>query len=88
MREMSASEASRNFAAVLDAVEQGETIVVTRSGRRVASIAAAPAESGSALAEVFARWRGSPALDADFADRVSAGRRSVSADLDGDPWNE
>lgn len=30
---MSASEASRYFAAVLDAVEQGETIVVTRSGQ-------------------------------------------------------
>lgn len=85
---MSASEASRNFAAVLDAVEQGETIVVTRSGRRVASIVAAPAESGSALAEVFARWRGSPVLDADFADHVAAGRSSVSSVEDSDPWSE
>jgi prevent-host-death family protein len=33
MREISASEVSRDFAAVLDAVERGETIVVTRSGR-------------------------------------------------------
>ena len=88
MREMSASEASRNFAAVLDAVERGETIVVTRSGRRVASIVAAPVDSGSALKEVFARWRGSPALDADFDDNLAAGRASVSSDEDSDPWSE
>ncbi|MBV9721106.1 MAG: type II toxin-antitoxin system prevent-host-death family antitoxin, partial [Mycobacterium sp.] len=36
MREVTASEASRNFSAVLDSVERGEIIVVTRAGRRVA----------------------------------------------------
>ncbi|MDN5748846.1 MAG: type II toxin-antitoxin system prevent-host-death family antitoxin [Pseudonocardia sp.] len=37
---------SRNLAAVLDQAEQGETIAVTRSGRRVALIVPAPARTG------------------------------------------
>ncbi|OZM84301.1 hypothetical protein CFP66_02925 [Pseudonocardia sp. MH-G8] len=60
---MSASEAARNFSAVLDATEKGETIVVTRSGRRVALIAPAPRANGAALSDVLDRWRGHPALD-------------------------
>lgn len=35
---MTATEASRNFAALLTAVEQGEEILVTREGRPVARI--------------------------------------------------
>ncbi|MGW0826171.1 type II toxin-antitoxin system Phd/YefM family antitoxin [Streptomyces sp. NPDC002845] len=36
MKLMTATEASRNFAAVLDAAERGERIVITRAGRRLA----------------------------------------------------
>ncbi len=84
---MSASEASRNFSAALDAAEQGETIVVTRAGKRVALIVPAPRANGAAVREVFSRWRDNPALDDDFASNVRAAREAVSAELDTDPWH-
>ncbi|GAA0898531.1 type II toxin-antitoxin system prevent-host-death family antitoxin [Pseudonocardia zijingensis] len=88
MREMSASEAARNFSAVLDSAEHGETIVVTRSGRRVALIAPAPRANGGAVLDLFESWRGHPAFDDAFESRVNAARKSVSADLDTDPWRD
>lgn len=86
MREMTASEASRGFSAVLDLVEHGETVVVTRGGRRLATIAPTPRANGAALRSVFERWHGDPALDDTFAERVTAARDSAAADLDADPW--
>lgn len=86
MREITASEASRNFSAVLDSVEHGETIVVTRAGRRIASITAAPASNGAALNEVITRWRNTDALDEAFEERVAEARNSASAEQDSDPW--
>ncbi|MTD55900.1 type II toxin-antitoxin system Phd/YefM family antitoxin [Amycolatopsis pithecellobii] len=88
MREMSASEASRNFSAVLDAAEHGETIVVHRGGRRVALIAPAPRANGKALLEVVQDWRGRDALDEAFEENVAAARTSVTAELDSDPWRD
>jgi len=58
---MSASEAARNFSAVLDSAEHGETIVVTRSGRRVALIAPAPRANGGAVLDLFDDSVSSPA---------------------------
>jgi prevent-host-death family protein len=86
MREVTASEASRNFSAVLDSVERGETIVVTRAGRRVASIAPTPAATGAALNAVFTRWRGVAALDDNFAGSIDTARAAASTDDDRDPW--
>ncbi|BBX96601.1 type II toxin-antitoxin system Phd/YefM family antitoxin [Mycobacterium lacus] len=86
MREVTASEASRNFSAVLDSVERGETIVVTRAGRRVASIAPAPAVTGAALNAVLTRWRGAAALDDDFAESIETARAAASSEGDRDPW--
>lgn len=88
MREMAASEASRNFSAVLDEAEHGETIVVTRNGRRVALIVPAPRANGKALRSIFSEWAGAPALDDDFATHIAEARNSASAELDGDPWRE
>ena len=85
---MTASEAARNFSAVLDSAEQGETIVVTRSGRRVALIAPAPRANGGALLDVLRRWHGHPALDDAFAAQDEAARSSASAELDTDPWRD
>jgi prevent-host-death family protein len=42
MKVMTATEASRSFAVVLDEAERGETIVVTRGGKRIAVIGPAP----------------------------------------------
>ena len=54
MRRLTATEAARRFSDLLDAVEvRGETFVVERRGRAVASIAPAPAVSGSTLKELL-----------------------------------
>lgn len=85
---MTASEASRNFSAVLDRAEHGETIAVTRNGRRIAFIAPAPRANGKALREVLRKWRGNDAFDDIFAENVAAARETASADLDSDPWRD
>ena len=86
MREVTASEASRNFSAVLDSVERGETILVTRAGRRVASIAPTPLATGAALNAVLRRWRVAAALDDDFAESIDTARAAASTEDDRDPW--
>lgn len=73
MRTITATEASRSFAALLDEVERGETVVVTRGGRRIAAIAPASAGNGD---EVKALLVSSPA-DEDFAADVQAARNAV-----------
>ena len=88
MREMTASEVSRSFSAVLDSAEHGETILITRGGRRVATIAPAPRANGAALRAVFERWRGDPALDDAFLANITAAREAASRELDTDPWHE
>ncbi len=79
MRTVTATEASRSFAALLDKVERGETVVVTRGGKRIASIG--PASSGNG-AEVMALLAGG--VDEDFADEVAAARDALT--LEGPAW--
>jgi prevent-host-death family protein len=57
VRVITATEASRRFAAVLDEAEHGETIVVTRGGRRVAVIGPAPVAAGREVKALLARHR-------------------------------
>lgn len=73
---------------MLDSAERGETIVITRAGRRVAMIAPAPRANGAVLREVFARWQGDSALDDGFAAQVAAAAETAAADLDNDPWHD
>lgn len=73
---------------MLDSAEHGETVVVTRGGRRIAVIAPAPHTNGAALREVFKRWSGNPAIDGTLADHVAAVRETASAELDTDPWRD
>ncbi|QKW07989.1 type II toxin-antitoxin system prevent-host-death family antitoxin [Streptomyces sp. NA04227] len=74
MRLMTATEASRNFAALLDAAEHGESVVITRAGRRLAIIGPAPTGNGAALNDILAAH----APDPDFADDVRAARTLVT----------
>ncbi|AUY54201.1 type II toxin-antitoxin system prevent-host-death family antitoxin [Streptomyces sp. CB01881] len=67
---MTATEASRSFAAVLDSAEHGETIVVTRGGRRIAVIGPAPTGNGAAINDVLRSFR----ADDTFAADVSSAR--------------
>ena len=78
MREMSASEASRKFSAVLDDAEHGETVVVTRGGRRVALIVPVPRANGGVLLDVFRRWRGRVGVDDAFVAHVAAAHEMAS----------
>lgn len=79
---MSASEVSRAFSAVLDEAEHGETIVVTRGGRRVATISATSAATWGALRAALAGW--APTPDPEFEDDLRAARTTVT--LGEDPW--
>jgi prevent-host-death family protein len=88
VRELSASEASRNFSAVLDAAEHGETIVVRRGGRPVALIAPAPRANGKALLSVCEKWHRRAAFDERFAENVAGARQIADGGLDADPWRD
>ncbi|MEC3995103.1 type II toxin-antitoxin system prevent-host-death family antitoxin [Actinacidiphila sp. DG2A-62] len=81
MKLMTATEASRNFAAVLDAAEHGETIVITRAGRRLALVGPAPTGNGGALNDALAGHR----PDDRFAEDVS-GARDLLTDEPGAQW--
>ena len=80
MRTVTATEASRSFAALLDEVESGETVVVTRGGRRIACIGPTTAGNGG---DVVALLTGGPA-DKQFAADVASAREAVS--LEGPAW--
>lgn len=80
MRSVTATEASRSFAALLDDVESGETFVVTRGGRRIACIGPTTAGNG---ADVLALLTGGPP-DKKFAADVARARDAVS--LEGPAW--
>ena len=80
MRVVTATEASRSFAALLDEVERGQTIVVTRGGRRIAAIGPISASNGAAVKNLLAAG----AVDDEFAADVLAARDAVS--LEGPAW--
>lgn len=72
---MTATEASRSFASLLDAVEHGETVVITRGGKRIASLGPAPVGNGASVRALLA---GVP--DAGFAADVASARTAVELD--------
>ncbi len=80
MRTVTATEASRSFASLLDEVEGGETLVVTRGGRRIATIGPASASNG---ADVRTLLNGA-SLDPAFAADVQFAREAVT--LEGPAW--
>lgn len=73
MRTVTATEASRSFAALLDEVERGETVVVTRGGKRVASIGPASVGNGTEVMALI-----SHGVDEDFAADIAAARSAVT----------
>lgn len=76
---MTATEASRSFAALLDEGERGETVVVTRGGKRIASIGPASVGNGAEVLALLA-----DDVDEDFAADVAAARASVTSE--GPAW--
>lgn len=72
---VTATQAARNFANILDQVERGETIVITRDGVPVGRLAP---ERRTSAERLRAALRDNPA-DAGFADDLEAAHRGVRA---------
>jgi antitoxin (DNA-binding transcriptional repressor) of toxin-antitoxin stability system len=77
MRSMTATEAARNFSAVLDAVEAGETIVVTRDGLPVARFEPTRAGVAERIADVMARFPADP----EWADDLEQTVRDLRSEM-------
>jgi prevent-host-death family protein len=68
MRRLSATEAARRFSDVLDQVErEGETFIVERRGRAVASITPVAAVSGRAVKQLLRAQAPDPAWPRELA---------------------
>ncbi len=69
MKDISATDAARNFSDLLDSVEHGhESFRVTRGGRAVARIVPAEAASGRSVKDMLGRRAPDPEWPADLAD--------------------
>lgn len=81
MRTMTATEASRRFSDLLDAIEAGETVTVTRGGRAVAELRPAPLRTGRSLRTALEE---APLLDDAFADDLTGALGLLEEASD--PW--
>lgn len=79
---MTATEASRNFSNLLDAIERGETITITRGRHPVAEIAPARRRTGADLRAALART--TPPDDRFASDIVDA--LAMVTTEERDPW--
>ena len=82
MRIMTATEASRHFSDLLDAVERGETVTILRGNNPVAEIGPAHRRTG---ADLRAALEGSTPPDEAFARNISAALAAVTSEV-ADPW--
>jgi prevent-host-death family protein len=82
MRTMTATEASRKFSDLLDAVERGETFTITRGSRAVAEIVPARRRTGATLRAALADI---PPPDDRFADDIASAVDLLSTE-GGEPW--
>lgn len=72
---MTATEASRSFAALLDEVSRGERVIITRGGRRIAEMAPVSAGNGGPLVDFIH----SSGIDIEYAADVAAARSAINA---------
>jgi prevent-host-death family protein len=82
MRTITATEASRHFSDLLDAVERGETVTVMRGSRPIAEIGPARRRTGADLREALA---GTMPPDDAFARSIAETVSMVTSEVD-DPW--
>ncbi|EFC82508.1 type II toxin-antitoxin system Phd/YefM family antitoxin [Parafrankia sp. EUN1f] len=82
MRTMTATEASRSFSDLLDAIERGETVTITRGNHPVAEIGPARRRTGADLRAALADI---PAPDNRFESDIATAVGLLDAER-GDPW--
>ena len=82
MRTMTATEASRHFSELLDAIEGGETITITRGNRPVAEIGPARRHTGADLRAALADI---PPPDERFAADIADALDLLTVE-GADPW--
>jgi prevent-host-death family protein len=82
MRTVTATEASRHFSDLLDAVERGETVTIMRGSHPVAEIGPARRRTG---ADLKAALTGITPPDEAFARSISEAMSMVTSE-EGDPW--
>jgi antitoxin (DNA-binding transcriptional repressor) of toxin-antitoxin stability system len=83
MRTMTATEASRNFSGLLDAIERGETVTITRGHHAVAEIGPARLRTGAGLRAALERI---PPPDDRFMADI-AGALALISPEGNDPWD-
>lgn len=79
---MTATEASRHFSELLDAVERGESVLIVRGNHPVAEIGPAHRRTG---ADLRAALEGTAPPDDAFARNISAALAMVTSEVP-DPW--
>lgn len=79
---MTATEASRNFSELLDAIERGETVTITRGRHPVAEVAPARRRTG---ADLRAALVGTEPPDDRFAEDIAATMALLTHE-ERDPW--
>jgi prevent-host-death family protein len=79
---MTATEASRHFSDLLDAVEHGETVTIVRGNHPVAEIGPAHRRTG---ADLRAALSGIAPPDENFVKNISAALALVTTEVP-DPW--
>lgn len=82
MRTISATEASRRFSELLDAIEAGDTVTVTRGNRSIAEIRPVPRRTGRDLRASLAEI---PPPDDRFVADIAEAMRNLT-DEGTDPW--
>jgi len=82
MRTMTATEASRHFSDLLDAVERGESVTILRGSRPIAEISPARHRTGADLRTAL---EGTPPPDEGFARDISAALAMLTSEVP-DPW--
>jgi len=82
MRTMTATEASRHFSDLLDAVERGERVIILRGSHPIAEIGPAHRRTGAGLRSALG---GTPPPDESFTREISAALAMVTSEVP-DPW--
>lgn len=82
MRTMTATEASRNFSDLLDAIERGETVTITRGHHVVAEMRPARGRTGADLRTALETI---PPPDGRFTEDIASALVLISNEGN-DPW--